>query len=152
LKSRIFDAFKKVSEKMPESKFYRRLSLSGPLKIRLFALMQNITKLGIELNSAEVFQTLKDLVKKFEETKLEEEKLDRRVMIITDHMKEKILAVKLGYETGIRYDIVDNENTFYLQPVAMIGLKRKEYNLAKNGQLDSVPWFVDFAEYSAEQE
>lgn len=114
--------------------------------------MQNITKLGIELNSAEVFQTLKDLVKKFEETKLEEEKLDRRVMIITDHMKEKILAVKLGYETGIRYDIVDNENTFYLQPVAMIGLKRKEYNLAKNGQLDSVPWFVDFAEYSAEQE
>lgn len=135
---------------MPESKFYRRLSLSGPLKIRLFALMQNLTKLGVELNSAEVFQTLKDLVRKFEETKLEEEKLDKRVAIITDYMKEKTLAIKLGYESGIRYSIVNSENTFYLQPVAMIGLKRREYNLLKNGQLDSVPWLVDFAEYSAE--
>lgn len=132
---------------MPDVKYYKKVSLSGDFRDRLFNLMQNLHKLGVELNSAEVLQTLKDLVKRYEYASSEIESLDRRSHLISRYLDAK-LNNSVNQDFG--FFVIKTNHIFYLQPVAMIGLKRKEYNLAKAGKLEFLPYSIDYAEYAEE--
>lgn len=153
MKNKIFEALKKVSNKFPKPGYRKKLQLSGDLKKRISDLLGSLTKKAVELNGPEVFQTLKDLVSEYESLRDEIDILNRKSYLVQRFLHNKIQEQnKILAAYGVFFIEASNFPAMPLRPVAMIGFKRKEYNLRLKGNLKEDPWFTDFAEYSYIQE